>query len=49
MASSNSMVALAISIVALVIVVWAITETDRSRVIYGHSVPESYSVPAARG
>jgi hypothetical protein len=46
MASSNSMVALAISIVALAVVVWAMSETDRSRVIYGHSVPESYAVSA---
>lgn len=46
MASSNSMVALAISIIALGVVVWAMAQTERSRVIYGHSVPESYSAPA---
>ena len=43
------MVALAISIITLAIVVWAMTETERSRDIYGHSVPESYSAPASRG
>jgi hypothetical protein len=46
MASTSSMVALAISIMALAVVVWALTETERSRDIYGHSIPESYSVSA---
>ena len=46
MASSNSMVALLISVAALAVVVWAMTETERSRSIYGHPMPASYSAPA---
>ena len=49
MVSINSMIALMISVAALAVVVWAMAETDRSRAIYGHSLPASYSVPAARG
>ena len=48
MTSSSSLVALAISVLTLAVVVWAMTETERSRDIYGHSVPESYA-PAPRG
>jgi hypothetical protein len=48
MTSSSSMVALVISIMALAIVLWAMSETERSRDIYGHSVPESYAA-ALRG
>jgi hypothetical protein len=49
MASSSSMVALVISVAALAVVVWAMTQTERSRSLYGHSLPASYSVPASRG
>jgi hypothetical protein len=48
MGSSNSIVALVISVAALAIVVWAMSETERSRTIYGHSLPASYSAPAPR-
>ena len=40
------MIALAISIAALVLVAWALSESERARNIYGHSVPESYSAAA---
>ena len=46
MASSNSMVALVISVAALGVVVWAMTVSERSRSIYGHPMPASYSAPA---
>ena len=48
MTSGNSMAALAISVAALAVVLWALVETGRARDIYGHSVPESYSAPAFR-
>lgn len=44
--ASNSMVALVISVAALAVVVWAMSETERTRTIYGHSVPESYAAAA---
>jgi len=47
MASTSSMFAIVISIAALGIVVWAMTQTERSRNVYGHSVPASYSAPVS--
>jgi hypothetical protein len=49
MGSANSMVALFISVAALAVVVWAMSETERSSSIYGHSLPASYSTLASRG
>ena len=45
MASGNSITALALSIAGLLLVVWAMLETERSRDIYPAS-PASYSASA---
>ena len=46
MASGNSITALALSIAGLLLVVWAMLETERSRDIYNPASPASYSASA---